>query len=104
YLSGHDNRAAKEGFLDRVLVKLAYKFDCSAQNPIASILRLSNEHPTVCDIGCGSGTFLKSMRSRGATVIGIDPSEVSRKSLASHGIEFHHGTAELLPRAIKDRQ
>jgi 2-polyprenyl-3-methyl-5-hydroxy-6-metoxy-1,4-benzoquinol methylase len=104
YWAGKKNTARTANFLQRTVVKIAYLADHGSDDPLPQIMALSPANPTICDIGCGSGEFLISARARGgATVIGVDPSELSGKTLTQNGIEFHKGTAEQLPEEMKDR-
>jgi ubiquinone/menaquinone biosynthesis C-methylase UbiE len=50
----------------------------------------------VLDVGCGTGTFLKSLPERYERV-GVDVSAAMLSSAASMGIEAHHATADHLP-------
>jgi ubiquinone/menaquinone biosynthesis C-methylase UbiE len=50
----------------------------------------------VLDVGCGTGTFLKSLPQRYERV-GVDASAAMLSSAASMGIEAHHATADHLP-------
>ena len=104
YLSGRGKRTEQPSLLHRAMVKLAYHSDRSERDVLQTIRRLAVDHPSVCDLGCGSGAFLDRMRSTGADVVGVDPSEVSEKAVRDRSIEFHRGTGEALPEAVKSRQ
>jgi 2-polyprenyl-3-methyl-5-hydroxy-6-metoxy-1,4-benzoquinol methylase len=96
---------ATRSFIERVVMKLAYLADRSEEDCAASIMQLcKSSHPSICDIGCGSGAFLAEMRSRGAIVTGVDPSSVSGNAIRSRGIEFHCGTAEVIPSELRSRR
>ena len=78
YLSGTRKHQSKNsGLLDKVSTKLAWLNDRGIVDPVPTILRLAVKNPEICDIGCGSGALLSSMRDAGAAVIGVDPSDVS---------------------------
>jgi 2-polyprenyl-3-methyl-5-hydroxy-6-metoxy-1,4-benzoquinol methylase len=81
----------------RVLIKIAYLNDKSVPDPIPTILTLSPAAPRVCDLGCGGGNFLDTIRAKGASVVGIDPSDVSGAAVVKKGIDFHTGTGENIP-------
>jgi SAM-dependent methyltransferase len=105
YLSGKAApTTTKLSIVNRVIIKLAYLADRGIDNPIPSILALCKKPPSVCEIGCGSGAFLERIRPHAATTVGIDPSEVSGNAVSNRGIEFHRGTAEDPPDAIKGRE
>jgi 2-polyprenyl-3-methyl-5-hydroxy-6-metoxy-1,4-benzoquinol methylase len=106
YLGGTGRQSASNpNLFSRVVVKLAYLADRGINNPIPSILRTSGgQRLSVCDIGCGSGSFLNTIKSHCAYVVGIDPSEVSGSAVRARGIEFYPGTAEQLPAAVATRR
>ena len=80
YLSGTEkSKGLPKSLFDRLIIKIAYNVDRGIFNPEPTISRLCHQkRPAVCDIGCGSGAFLDQMRSSGATVVGIDPSDALR--------------------------
>ena len=43
------------------------------------------------DVGCGQGLFLKTVRDRGAQVLGIDPDPVNVRNCESHGVRVLRG-------------
>jgi 2-polyprenyl-3-methyl-5-hydroxy-6-metoxy-1,4-benzoquinol methylase len=103
YLSGASNKRAakpKSGFLSRIVVKIAWLSDRGVNDPLPTILSMTEKSPKICDLGCGSGTFLSRMRDRGAIPTGVDPNAVSAEAVRSKNIEFHSGTAEALPSAV----
>jgi SAM-dependent methyltransferase len=107
YLGGTAQRKSpvNPSVFNRVVLKLAYLADRGVNDPIASIMRASeNQRLSVCDIGCGSGSFLEKMKSRGSDVVGVDPSEVSERAVRARGIEFYPGTAEHLPAEVTSRR
>lgn len=85
----------------RVVVKIAYIFDRSAAAPLSKILKYSPNRPSVCDLGCGGGTFLQTIEPYASQIVGVDPSEVSASAVKIRGIEFHKGTADNLPAGIE---
>ncbi len=90
--------------VSRMLVKIAWLSDRGIVDPSETILSLTGPAPTVCDIGCGVGTFLEEMMNHGATVTGVDPSTISGESARDKGIEFYPGLAEALPSQFDGRQ
>jgi 2-polyprenyl-3-methyl-5-hydroxy-6-metoxy-1,4-benzoquinol methylase len=106
YLSGKKKAGgAPTSLLSRICVKLAYLNDRGAIDSVPSIIELApGKEPSICDIGCGSGSFLRRMSGLGAKSVGIDPSPMSGEALRSQGIEYHHGTAEVLPKALDGRK
>ncbi len=101
YLSGERAHSDKYTIVDRALIKAAYLADQGAASPTPEILKHCSAKPSICDLGCGGGTFLESIRPYTSKVVGIDPSEVSAAAVRGRGIEFHHGTADELPEAIE---
>src|SRR6185369_4572278 len=94
YLSGVSSSSGRQPtFLEKLVVKIAYHGERKDEDVVARLMT-GRSNPSVCDIGCGPGLFLDRMRSAGATVVGIDPSSVSRSALNSKGIENYDGTAE----------
>jgi SAM-dependent methyltransferase len=86
-------------------VKLAYLVDRGVNNPIPSILESSGaQHLSICDIGCGSGSFLEMIKPHCTAVVGVDPSEVSGSAVRGRSIPFYHGTAEQLPAAVASQR
>jgi SAM-dependent methyltransferase len=106
YLSGTAQESTSDrSLLSRLVVKLAYLADRGIDNPIPSIFESSGaQRPSVCDIGCGSGSFLHMIKSRCDAVVGVDPSEVSGSAVRSRGIPFYPGTAERLPAAVASQR
>src|ERR1700722_5473167 len=106
YLGGTAQKSAfSPGLFSRMIVKIAYLADRGVDDPIPSILQMSvGQRLSVCDIGCGSGSFLNTIKSHCACVVGIDPSEVSGRAVRARGIEFYPGTAEQLPAAVATRR
>jgi len=105
YLGGTATKSSfNPDLFSRVVVKLAYLADRGVNNPIPSILQTSIRRPSVCDIGCGSGSFLDTIKSSCAYVVGVDPSEISGNAVRARGIEFYSGTAEQLPAAVATRR
>lgn len=51
------------------------------------------------DVGCGSGEFLKQMKSCGWQVLGVEPDPTAARIARSMGLEVHHGTLESLQAA-----
>lgn len=62
----------------------------------AELMFLGGVRPgRVLDVGCGDGTFLARMRSRGWSVTGLDFDPVAAKAARDkHGLEVHVGTIE----------
>jgi ubiquinone/menaquinone biosynthesis C-methylase UbiE len=66
-------------------------------------ITLTDLHPGTCivDIGCGPGVAARLAAQRGATVTGVDPSEVmlgvARKDDRRRGVTWLQGAAEALP-------
>ena len=85
YLASKSNKKTtnpKPSLLSRMLVKIAWLSDHGVNDPLPTILSMTEKSPEVCDLGCGSGTFLSRRRDRGATPTGVDPN--------SHRISFWH--------------
>ena len=101
YLSGKEERkASSESLSDRLLRRIAQVFDKSDPWPAEYLIPSLNGSENVCDIGCGSGVLLKTLRPHCRSAYGIDPSGVSLDCLKSQGIEAFQGTAEELPREV----
>jgi 2-polyprenyl-3-methyl-5-hydroxy-6-metoxy-1,4-benzoquinol methylase len=107
YLSGDTSAAATQVRFSapltipyRALIKIAYLCDKSAPEAVHGILNFAGPSPHICDLGCGGGNFLAAIRERGASVVGVDPSEVSCAALQKKGIEFHLGTGDTLPDSL----
>lgn len=50
---------------------------------------------SVLDVGCGSGNFLRVMRDRGFSAVGIERSESGwRYAVEAHGLDVFHGSVE----------
>jgi SAM-dependent methyltransferase len=61
-------------------------------------LAVHSYQPTdVLEVGCGGGTFLRSMESKAVKVFGIDPDPVLIEKLRSEGFAAEVGSAESLP-------
>jgi len=60
---------------------------------------------TVLDLGCGGGFMAEALSKRGATVIGIDPTEAAVAAAKAHadkaglGIDYRVGNGEAIPLA-----
>jgi SAM-dependent methyltransferase len=108
YLSGKKveptNEAVDETIISRLAIKFAWLNDHGVNDPLPTILALSPNAKTACDIGCGGGIYLEKMRSVGAKPTGLDPSAKSEKALAEKDIEFFFGTAEHLPLELQGRE
>jgi ubiquinone/menaquinone biosynthesis C-methylase UbiE len=102
YLGGNALDAAPSlTILDRIIIKIAYLWDRGAESPLANILKYAPDRPAVCDLGCGDGRFLESIKASASRVVGVDPSPVSAAAIRSRGIEFYEGTAENLPSELR---
>jgi hypothetical protein len=80
YLSGIPKKRttnSRRSLLFRILVKIAWLSDHGVNDPLPTILSMTEKSPEVCDIGCGNGTFLSRMRDHDAIPTGVDPSSVS---------------------------
>jgi 2-polyprenyl-3-methyl-5-hydroxy-6-metoxy-1,4-benzoquinol methylase len=96
---------SSRSLLDRLLARLAWGMDHGQEDPIPGIRRLAHgPGKTVCDIGCGSCTFLARMGAEGYALAGVDPNESARLAAAKQGVEFFHGTGESLPDALLQRK
>lgn len=107
YLSGKSRKGTrnwKPSLFSRVLVKIAWLNDRGVNDPLTTILSMTEKSPKVCDLGCGSGRFLSRIRDHGATPTAVDPNPVSAEAVRLKRIEFHSGTAEGLPSDINDRR
>ena len=105
YLSGKSsNEFTEPSLLARAVMKIAWLNDHGIVDSLPTILSLTKKRPTVCDLGCGSGTFLSRMRDHSAIPVGVDPSSVSAEAVRLRDIEFHSGSAETLPDALSDRR
>jgi SAM-dependent methyltransferase len=105
YLAGtNKGRSKKPTLLSRAIVKLAWLSDKGPGDAASTILSLKSDARTICDIGCGSGAFLSEMRRRGIVPTGVDPSPISAGAVRAKGIDFHSGTAEILPTGLTDKQ
>lgn len=58
---------------------------------------VSFEPSSLLEVGCGSGTFLRSVNSLGIALCGIDPDAESVRKLESEGFSVQMGVAEALP-------
>lgn len=68
------------------------------------LVALTDEHPTVCDLGCGEGKLSRILAQRGCSVIGVDISQNLLAIANKHeerqplGISYIHDNAESLDR------
>ena len=53
--------------------------------------------PSVCDLGCGNGTFLAGMAALGFDAVGVEPDDAARGPARARGLDVRPGTAEHLP-------
>jgi 2-polyprenyl-3-methyl-5-hydroxy-6-metoxy-1,4-benzoquinol methylase len=91
--------------LDRLLSRLAWCMDRGEEDPIPSIKLLAEgSGKTVCDIGCGSCSFLARMGAEGYKLVGVDPNESARLAAAKRGVEFFRGTGEDIPETLLQRK
>jgi SAM-dependent methyltransferase len=98
YLSGKCQTQIEPIIAEKLVTRFAWMADRSDEPPFEAIQRLRPIPQSVCDVGCGSGDFLKKLRAQGWITTGIDPSPISSTALAKREIEFYPGTAEHLPR------
>lgn len=71
-------------------------FGIAAERRRAKVMFLANDTPaTLLDVGCGDGSFLKTMADRGWAVTGLDFDAVAVRGIQERlGLEAHLGTAE----------
>ncbi len=61
---------------------------------IQKILKLPAESVYILDVGCSSGSFLKSARKLGFNVEGVEPAPAAVATARSHGFNVYEGGAE----------
>lgn len=84
-------------FLYRVLTDcLLWPLRIPLERRRAELMFLGGHAPgALLDVGCGDGSFLARMRSRGWRVTGVDfDSAAARTARQRHGIDVHVGTLE----------
>lgn len=57
-----------------------------------------------CEIGCGNGSTLATLREQGHTVVGVEPDPQARAVVAEAGVEVYDGVAECLPDEVTSRR
>jgi 2-polyprenyl-3-methyl-5-hydroxy-6-metoxy-1,4-benzoquinol methylase len=63
-----------------------------ARRSLDSMLLAQRNPGTLLDVGCGDGSFLDRMRSRGWDVIGVDfDANAIATAKRKHGLDLHHG-------------
>ena len=85
--------------MTRGRVHLAWRMDRGVPMSADRLLSLVPPRPTVCELGCGNGSFLAQLASRGAKVIGIEPDEQACSAALKH-VPVLRGSAEDLPRVL----
>ena len=93
-------------WLDRLRVSLAWRLDRGASlepGEIARTLSLTGSHPSLCDLGCGAGQFMKMFALAGYDVMGIEPDPQARQTASQFGPVLA-GTAEALPDEVRGQQ
>jgi SAM-dependent methyltransferase len=94
----------RDGFLDKILTKLAWSFDYGID--LDQALRSLNigEKGMVCEIGCGHAENLAYFNKQGHTTFGVDPDPIAAALGAKIGIEVLLGTGEILPERIRSNK
>ena len=75
-----------------------FSFQSEIRNPKSAIKKKVQDQ-RVLDLGCGTGRYCILLAERGASVVGLDPSEkmleqIKTKATTLPNIELHHGTIE----------
>jgi SAM-dependent methyltransferase len=91
----------RPGFVDRVLMKLAYLGDGGRTMDAPTLVSHQPRMRRVLDIGCGGGGFVEALAAEGRELFGIEPDPKAREAASARGITVFDGTAEEIPAAIR---
>jgi 2-polyprenyl-3-methyl-5-hydroxy-6-metoxy-1,4-benzoquinol methylase len=84
----------------RVRDRLIWMFDRStgllSDRHVRALLERTDKC-TICDVGCGDGALLQSLRAAGHRTIGVDPDHQARRLAGHRGVTVLDGTAEATP-------
>ena len=90
----------KPAIHDKLLTKLAWKFDEGVDLNVALSSLQIPAKSNVCEIGCGHAENLVHFKRLGHVAIGVDPDPKAAAKAAKSGIEVLQGTGEILPAEI----
>jgi 2-polyprenyl-3-methyl-5-hydroxy-6-metoxy-1,4-benzoquinol methylase len=107
YTHAAQNGTAKttRSWAQRLKTHLAWRVDQSVELNTAWIRKQLGEAPKeICDLGCGSGDLLCTIRDAGHRVTGVEPDPAARTVAGARQLEVLPGTAEALPAELSGRR
>jgi SAM-dependent methyltransferase len=97
--------AARPTLFDRLRVRLAWALDAGTAVNARTVHTVVGSRPAaICDIGCGNGDLLASLRELGHDVVGVEPDEDARRNARERGLRVCAGSAERLPPTVSERR
>ena len=85
--------------VERIRTHIAWRLDFGRDLSPSEIERKPGVEAAICDVGCGNGNLLRSFKSAGYRVTGVEPDDKARAVAAQAG-PVYQGTAEQLPAEI----
>lgn len=89
--------------LERLRQHLAWRADFGVELTTERLRSLTaTDVQSCCDLGCGNGALLLSLKNLGCEVVGVEPDPQARHIAQERGVEVLNGTAEVLPDALEE--